>query len=103
MKADFIIRGGRVMDPYTGADEIKDIVVRNTRIADPEGEYVECGHIIHADGCIVAPGLIDFHTHIFHEGSGSAIRPDFMISREQLLPWTQVLRVRLRTSHFINP
>ena len=30
MKADFIIRGGRVMDPYTGADEIKDIVVRNT-------------------------------------------------------------------------
>ena len=25
MKADFIIRGGRVMDPYTGADEIKDI------------------------------------------------------------------------------
>ena len=81
MKADFIIRGGRVMDPYTGADEIKDIVVRNTRIADPEGEYVECGHIIHADGCIVAPGLIDFHTHIFHEGSGSAIRPDFMISQ----------------------
>lgn len=81
MKADFIIRGGRVMDPYTGADEIKDIVVCNTRIADPDGEQVECGHIIDASGCIVAPGLIDFHTHIFYEGSGSCIRPDFMISQ----------------------
>ncbi len=81
MRADFIIRGGRVMDPYTGADEIKDIVVCNTRIADPDGEQVECGHIIDASGCIVAPGLIDFHTHIFYEGSGSCIRPDFMISQ----------------------
>ena len=89
MRADFIIRGGRVMDPYTSADEIKDIVVCNTRIADPDGEQVECGHIIDASGCIVAPGLIDFHTHIFYEGSGSCIR--------------QGLRVRSHTSHFINP
>lgn len=81
MRADFIIRGGRVMDPHTSTDEIKDVVVRNTRIVDPEGENVECGHIIDAAGCIVAPGFIDFHTHIFYEGSGTCIRPDFMISQ----------------------
>lgn len=81
MRADFIIRGGRVMDPYTAVDEIKDVVIQNTRIIDPQGEMVECDHIIDASGCIVTPGLVDFHTHIFYEGSGTCIRPDFMISQ----------------------
>lgn len=81
MKADFIIRGGRVIDPLTATDEIKDIIISNTRIIDPLGETVECDHIINASGCIVSPGLIDFHTHIFYEGSGTCIRPDFMISQ----------------------
>ena len=81
MKADFIIRGGRVMDPLTATDEVKDVVVCNTRIVDPKDEMVECNHVIDATGMIVAPGLIDFHTHIFYEGSGTCIRPDFMISQ----------------------
>ena len=81
MKADFIIRGGRVMDPVTATDQIRDVVVSNTRIIDPQGEMVECDHVIDASGCIVAPGLIDFHTHIFYEGSGTCLRPDFMISQ----------------------
>lgn len=81
MRADFIIRGGRVMDPYTAVDEIKDVVIQNTRIIDPQGEMVECDHVIDATGCIVTPGLVDFHTHIFYEGSGTCIRPDFMISQ----------------------
>ena len=42
MKADFIIRGGRVMDPVTATDQIRDVVVSNTRIIDPQGEMVEC-------------------------------------------------------------
>lgn len=81
MKADFMIRGGRVMDPSAGTDEIRDVVIRNTKIVDAQGEAVECDHVIDASGCIVAPGLIDFHTHIFYEGSGSSIRPDLMIAQ----------------------
>lgn len=69
------------MDPYTAVDEIKDVVIQNTRIIDPQGEMVECDHVIDATGCIVTPGLVDFHTHIFYEGSGTCIRPDFMISQ----------------------
>lgn len=81
MKADFMIRGGRVMDPSAGTDEIRDVVIRNTKIVDAQGEAVECDHVIDASGCIVAPGLIDFHTHIFYEGSGSSIRSDLMIAQ----------------------
>lgn len=81
MRADFMIKGGRVMDPSAGTDEIRDVVIRNTKIVDAQGEAVECDHVIDASGCIVAPGLIDFHTHIFYEGSGSSIRPDLMIAQ----------------------
>lgn len=83
MKADYIIRGGRVMDPAAGTDEVRDVVVRNMRILDPAGEPVECApnQIIDATGMIVAPGLIDFHTHLFHEGSTICIHPDMMIAQ----------------------
>lgn len=81
MRADFIIRGGRVVDPYIAVDEIRDVVIQNAKIVDPQGEAVECGCVIDASGCIVAPGLVDFHTHIFYEGSGSCIRPDLMIAQ----------------------
>ena len=83
MKADYIIRGGRVIDPASGTDEVRDVYVRNMRIVDPGAEPVECraDQIIDASGAIVAPGLIDFHTHLFHEGSTISIRPDMMIAQ----------------------
>ena len=83
MKADYIIRGGLVMDPATGTKEVKDIVVRNMRIIDTKGEAAECkaDQIIDASGKIVVPGLIDFHTHLFHEGSSICIYPDMMIAQ----------------------
>ena len=79
MKADYVIRNGRVIDPATNTDEVKDIVVQGFRIVDPKGEEVECGHVIDAEGCIVTPGLIDFHCHLFSEGSNICIHPDLMI------------------------
>ena len=42
MKVDYIIRGGRVVDPSAGIDEIKDIYIKNMRIADVKGETAEC-------------------------------------------------------------
>lgn len=79
MKADYVIKNGRVIDPATNTDKVQDVVVCNNRIADARGEKVTCGHVIDAAGCIVAPGLVDFHTHIFYDGSGIGIKPDMMI------------------------
>lgn len=83
MQVDYIIRGGRVIDPAVGTDEIRDVYVRNMRIVDPAGESVECkkDQIIDATGMIVSPGLIDFHTHLFHEGSTICIHPDMMVAQ----------------------
>ena len=86
MKVDYIIRGGRVVDPSAGIDEIRDIYIKNMRIADLKGEAAECNPdcIIDASGKLVTPGLIDFHTHLFHEGSSICIHPDMMIAQSQV-------------------
>lgn len=83
MRADYMIRGGHVMDPATGTNEVKDIYIRNMRIIDPKDDKVECekDRIIDASGKIVPPGLIDFHTHLFHEGSSICINPNMMAAQ----------------------
>lgn len=81
MKPDYIIRGGRVIDPATNTDEVRDVVIKGAYIVSPGTEPAGNGRIIDAEGCIVAPGLIDYHTHIFHEGSSLCINPDFMIAQ----------------------
>ena len=61
------IRGGRVLDPASGRDEIADIWVENGRIVQIGGTY--CGDesgedtTVEAAGLVVAPGLIDTHVH----------------------------------------
>lgn len=81
MKADYVIRNGRVIDPLNNSDEIRDVVIRDMYIADAKGQEIECEHFIDAHGCIVTPGLIDFHCHVFHEGSSISIYPDMMIAQ----------------------
>lgn len=80
MKVDYIIRGGRVMDPATQTDAIQDIAVLNNRIAAVD-DTLTCEHIIDASGCVVSAGFIDYHTHVFYEGSTIAIKPDMMLAQ----------------------
>ncbi|WP_298830825.1 formylmethanofuran dehydrogenase subunit A [uncultured Piscinibacter sp.] len=58
-----LIRGGRVVDPTNGVDAVRDLVVRDGRIAAPvPGERPD--ETIDATGCVVMAGGIDMHTHI---------------------------------------
>lgn len=60
-----VVRGGQVIDPVTGRDEIADVAITGGRLADsaPKGAKV-----FDASGCIVCPGLLDIHVHLRDPG-----------------------------------
>src|SRR5262245_33958063 len=61
---DLIIKGGRVIDPSIGLDAIRDVAIAGGRIAAVEANVAgDATETIDARGKIVAPGLIDIHTH----------------------------------------
>src|SRR5258708_4427146 len=61
---DLLIKGGRVIDPSTGFDAVRDVAIVRGRIAAVEADISsDASETIDAHGKIVAPGLIDIHTH----------------------------------------
>jgi len=67
--ADLIIRNGRVIDPESGLDEVRTVVVSGGQIIDVTSTDVaaeriaESTTVIDASGLVVAPGFIDLHVH----------------------------------------
>src|SRR4051812_2208175 len=73
-KYDVIIRGGRVIDPSTRLDAIRDVAVSGNRIAAVEPEIAaDAADSIDAQGKLVVPGLIDIHTHAARSAEGPAM------------------------------
>ncbi len=71
---ELLITGGRVVDPASGVDALRDVLVRDGKIAaveEPGGltgiKLPEEGQI-NATGRIVAPGFIDVHVHLREPG-----------------------------------
>ena len=77
---DILIRGGMVIDPASGTQEIQDIYVKDGRIVPPPapGTDASAEKVIPAEGCIVTPGLIDAHLHLFESGSQLGGRADLV-------------------------
>lgn len=60
---DVLIKGGRVIDPETGRDEITDIAISGDRISAIGADLGPARQVIEATGLVVAPGFIDLHAH----------------------------------------
>jgi len=60
---DLVIRGGRVLDPESGLDAVRDIGIRDGRIAAVSERPLTAKAVIEARGLMVAPGFIDLHAH----------------------------------------
>jgi dihydroorotase len=63
------IRGGRIIDPASGRDEIADLLVLDGRIVEDTARPRDSSvPVLEAAGLIVAPGLIDMHVHLREPG-----------------------------------
>ena len=65
---DVVLSGGRVMDPESGLDAIRDVAVRGGKVVAISEKSLteglrEQGTLIDARGLVVAPGFIDLHAH----------------------------------------
>ena len=64
-----LIKGGRVLDPASNTDAIKDILIEDDMIAKVEENITDkADSVIEADNCYVMPGLIDLHVHFREPG-----------------------------------
>ena len=70
--SDVLIVNGRLIDPASGVDSPRDLLLRSGRVAAVEApgvlKDVKVKERIDAAGMIVAPGLVDVHVHLREPG-----------------------------------
>ncbi|MBS6739867.1 MAG: metallo-dependent hydrolase [Enterobacteriaceae bacterium] len=78
MKLDILIKNGLVADLDSGSYINQNIGIVGNRIVDLHTADSQAETVIDAAGCIVLPGLIDFHAHVFHGGTAISVNPDVL-------------------------
>lgn len=60
---DLVLHNGRVVDPETSLDAIRDVGIRNGQIVAISEQALSGKRVIDATSLVVAPGFIDLHQH----------------------------------------
>lgn len=60
---DLVITGGRVVDPETGLDAVRNVGLKGDRIAAISEAPLQGATVLQAGNMIVTPGFIDLHSH----------------------------------------
>ncbi len=60
---DLVLEGGRVIDPETHLDAVRNVGIREGKIARVTSDALNGRRVIRAAGLVVAPGFIDLHQH----------------------------------------
>lgn len=64
---EYLIRGGRVIDPANQIDAVMDVGIADGRVSAvaPSISASDAKTVIDAGGLVVTPGILDIHTHVF--------------------------------------
>ena len=75
MTYDLILRGGRVVDPLQKLDAVTDVAFSDGKVARIGAglQAAASTDVRDVSGRIVAPGLIDLHTHVYWGGTSLGI------------------------------
>ena len=60
---DLVIRGGRVIDPESHLDAVRNVGIRGGKVAAISAAPLQGRTVIDARGLVVSPGFIDLHAH----------------------------------------
>jgi dihydroorotase len=91
---DIVLLDGRVIDPETKLDSIKNVGIIKNKIAAISSETLKGKQVINVKGLVVAPGFIDLHVHgrsnqeqeyQLHDGLTTALELEWGI--ENLKEW----------------
>lgn len=82
LEGDILIYGGTVIQPTLNFCAPANVLVKDGKISAvlKNAEPAKAKKQVNAEGCIVTPGLVDFHCHLFNGGSEIGVNPDaFML------------------------
>ncbi len=72
VKYDLLLRGGHVVDPASGMDEVADVGIKSGSVerVEPEIDPAQAGAIWDLEGLLVMPGIVDLHVHTSRRHKG---------------------------------
>jgi len=82
---DLLLRGGHVIDARNGINAVRDVAIRDGKIAAvaPQIDPAKAAKIVDVAGLYVTPGLVDIHAHVYAgndlgslSGGDTAVYPD---------------------------
>ena len=62
---DVVLQGGRVIDPESGLDAVRNVGIQGDTIVRISAEPLAGKRIVDAGGLVVSPGFIELHQHAF--------------------------------------
>ena len=74
---DLVLKGGRLVDPSQGIDQVTDIAFAGGKVA-AIGDGLAGADTRDVKGKIVSPGLIDLHTHVYWGGTSLGVEAELL-------------------------
>ncbi len=83
MQYELLLKGGRLVDPASGLDALRDVAISGARVAaiDTDIPTDRAARVIDASGAIVTPGLIDLHSHVYWGGTSLGVDADRLAAK----------------------